>query len=155
MKTKIFIGLVVVLVLIQFIRPEQNKGEAATPQDVTHAVQVPDDVMLTLKASCYDCHSNNTNYPWYANINPVGLWLNHHIEEGKAELNFSSFATYPKKKQDHKLEELAEEVEEGHMPLPSYTLIHTDTRLNDQQTKRLVEWVKAERLKLGVANEAR
>ncbi|GAA4416637.1 heme-binding domain-containing protein [Nibrella viscosa] len=154
MKTKIAIGLLVVLVLIQFIRPDLNQGEAATPQDITHAVQVPDDVMLTLKTSCYDCHSNHTNYPWYASINPVGMWLGHHIEEGKEELNFSTFAQYPKKKQDHKLEEIGEELEEGHMPLPAYTLIHTDTKLSEQQVKRVVEWVNAERQKLGVASEA-
>jgi hypothetical protein len=93
--------------------------------------------MHTLKSSCYDCHSNKTNYPRYSKINPVGMWLNHHIEEGKAELNFSNFAAYDKKNLDHKLEETAEEVAEGHMPLPSYTLVHADAKLSQEQVKQI------------------
>jgi hypothetical protein len=151
MGKKILLALLVVFVIIQFIRPERNEGQADTPQDITHYVQVPGNVMNTLKASCYDCHSNRTNYPWYANVNPVGWWLNHHIEEGKDELNFSDFAQYDKKTMDHKLEELAEEVEEGHMPIPAYTFLHTDARLTEQQVNQLVEWVKTERQRFGLA----
>jgi hypothetical protein len=148
MKKKIFIGLLFILIAIQFIRPQENNGEADTPNDISHYVQVPDNVMHTLKTSCYDCHSNHTNYPWYSKINPVGLWLNNHIQEGKSELNFSDFSTYDNKKIDHKLEEIGEELEEGHMPLPAYTLVHADAKLSEQQVKEIVEWAKAERKRL-------
>ena len=150
MKKKILIALLVILVGIQFIRPARNNGEASGPKDFTHYVQVPEHIKTTLQSSCFDCHSNHTNYPWYASINPVGLWLNHHIEEGKSELNFSDFAAYDLKRMVHKLEEVAEEVQEGHMPLPSYTLIHTDTKLSPEQVQQIVEWVKTERQKLNV-----
>jgi hypothetical protein len=151
MKKKIVIALLIILIAMQFIRPAQNKGEARGDKDFTHYVQVPEHIKTTLQASCFNCHSNHTNYPWYAAINPIGLWLNHHIEEGKAELNFSDFSTYDHKKIDHKLEETAEEVQEGHMPLPSYTLIHTDTKLSQEQVQQIVEWVKTERQKLNQA----
>ncbi|WP_128547664.1 heme-binding domain-containing protein [Larkinella soli] len=152
MKRKILIGLLVVLVVIQFIRPEKNNGQADTPQDLTHSVQVSQPVMTTLKTACYNCHSNHTDYPWYSNVNPVGLWLANHIEEGKEELNFSEFSTYDKKRKDHKLEEIAEEVEEGHMPMPAYTLVHQDAKLSEAQKTELIEWVKAERKRLAQMN---
>ncbi|WP_026463935.1 heme-binding domain-containing protein [Adhaeribacter aquaticus] len=153
MKKKILIALLFIFVAIQFIRPAQNKGQAETPQDVTHFVNVPADVMHILKTSCYDCHSNNTRYPWYAHVNPVGLWLQNHIEEGKDELNFSDFAQYDKKKMDHKLEEVEEMVQDGHMPLPAYLSMHTDAKLSEDQKNVLINWVKTERQKLGVTAE--
>ncbi|WP_460669647.1 heme-binding domain-containing protein [Larkinella ripae] len=153
MKQRLFLGLAIVLIGIQFIRPEKNEGAADTPQDITHFVQVPESVMTTLKTACYNCHSNHTDYPWYAQISPVSLWLANHIDEGKRELNFSNFAQYDKKRMDHKLEELAEEVEEGHMPLPAYTLMHQEAKLNETQKNDLVEWVTTERARLGVVQE--
>ncbi|SDL54090.1 Haem-binding domain-containing protein [Catalinimonas alkaloidigena] len=153
MKTKriVLLSLVALLVLIQFIRPEANAGEENTPRDITHAVEVPDNVMVALKTSCYDCHSNHTVYPWYAQINPVSWWLNHHIEEGKEELNFSEFASYAPKRMDHKLEEIVEEVEEGHMPLPAYTWLHTDANMTDEKIALIKSWASAQRQKLGVS----
>src|SRR3982751_2595053 len=94
MKRKILIALIIILILIQFIRPERNNGIAATPRDITHYVQVPDTVMHILQRSCYDCHSNYTVYPWYTEINPIGLWLNSHIEEGKRAINFSDLSKF-------------------------------------------------------------
>ncbi|WPP49862.1 heme-binding domain-containing protein [Catalinimonas niigatensis] len=153
MKRLFIIGLLVVLVVIQFIRPEENLGEAEGNTDITHYMNVPENVMLTLRSSCYDCHSNRTNYPWYSKVNPVGWWLNHHIEEGKGELNFSDFSNYDVKQIDHKLEEIAEEVKEGNMPLSSYTLIHRDVILSDEQIKMLSDWVNTERQQLDVPQE--
>nr|WP_293833302.1 heme-binding domain-containing protein [uncultured Arsenicibacter sp.] len=144
MKKRILIAAGVLLVAIQFIRPARNTGSADGPQDITHAVAVPAPVLTMLKTACYDCHSNQTAYPWYATVQPVGLWLGHHVDEGKEELNFSEFATYAPKRMAHKLEEIAEEVEEGHMPLPAYTLIHTDAKLTEAQVSELTAWAKAQ-----------
>nr|WKN39718.1 heme-binding domain-containing protein [Tunicatimonas sp. TK19036] len=153
MKKIIIIILILVLVGIQFIRPERNLGEASGNQDITHAVMVPENVLSVFQRSCYDCHSNHTEYPWYANINPVGLWLNGHIEEGKDELNFSEFATYDVKRMDHKLEEIVEEIEEGNMPLPPYAFIHGSARLSEEEVSLITQWVKTERQKLDVPAE--
>lgn len=148
MKRKIVIGILIVLILIQFIRPQRNAGNALGRNDFTHEVQVPDSIMKILKVSCFDCHSNHTNYPWYAEINPVGWWLNHHVNEGKQELNFSEFATYSLKRKDKKLDETAKQVKEHEMPISSYTLIHTDANLNDQQLNALVKWSEKARQEL-------
>ena len=148
MKKKILIILIVIFVAIQFIRPQENNGQPITNQDITHYVQVPENIHNILKASCYDCHSNKTNYPWYSKINPIGLWLNNHVNEGKSELNFSDFSGYNKKKIVHKLEETAEQVQEGHMPLPSYLWLHKEAKLNQQQVTEVVAWAKNERQRL-------
>ena len=86
--------LLLVFIGIQFFRPAKNKSEGISANDITAKYAVPDDVKAILKTSCYDCHSNNTNYPWYSNIQPVAWWLKDHIDEGKRELNFSEFASY-------------------------------------------------------------
>jgi hypothetical protein len=137
-KNKKFLyAVVAILILIQFIRPERNLGKAETE----NTIFVNAEVGTILQTSCFDCHSNYTNYPWYTNIQPIGWWLNHHVDEGKEELNFSEFETYSLKRKLHKLEEIKEMVEEGEMPLSSYTLIHGDTKLSPEQKEILYKWV--------------
>jgi hypothetical protein len=143
MAKRILIGVIILLVIVQFIQPPHNNAPADTPTDITHAVAVPADVMTVLKKSCYDCHSNHTDYPWYSKITPVNWWLNNHINEGKRELNFSEFATYTERKKSKKLEETAKQVEKKEMPLSSYTLIHTDAKLTDAQRQLVINWAKS------------
>ena len=147
-KTKVIIWVLIVLILIQFIKPGGNHGNAFGRNDFTHEIHVPDSIMSILKNSCFDCHSNHTNYPWYAHTNPVYWWLNYHITEGKRELNFTEFATYSLKQKDKKFAEIAEQVKELEMPLASYTLVHTDSKLSEQQIKALVAWAKSARKKI-------
>lgn len=98
------IALLVILIIIQFIRPAKNtSGNMAN--DITTKYAVPDDVMHTLKTACYDCHSNHSEYPWYWNFQPVTWFMSGHIEDGKRELNFSNFTSYNVRKQYKKLEE--------------------------------------------------
>jgi hypothetical protein len=99
--------------------------------------------MAILKTSCYDCHSNNTYYPWYNNIQPVAWWLKNHVDEGKRELNFSEFAAYRIGRQYRKLDEVNKQIKEGEMPLESYTLIHGNAKLNEQQKLMVANWVSA------------
>ncbi len=143
MKKKILIGLLLVVVIIQFVRPERNQFKLTNSNDIGMHYTIPENVQAILKVACYDCHSNYSVYPWYTNIQPVGWWLQHHIDEGKDELNFSEFATYSKKRKAHKMEEVAEMVEEGEMPLKSYTLIHKDAVLSKEDAQLLVNWAKA------------
>jgi len=139
---KIFIALIVLLVLIQFIRPDRNDGPLLSQNDIFAHYPSSDSVKNLVRVACYDCHSNHTNYPWYTNIQPVGLWMGHHVDEGKSKLNFSEFAAYPVKKANRKLEETAELLEKKEMPISSYTLIHKDADLDDQQRKLIIDWAK-------------
>lgn len=139
------IGLIIIsiLFLIQFVRPERNEGLAYGANDITQAMDVPVSVQQTLEKSCYDCHSNHTAYPWYSNIQPLGFWLKDHVDEGKEELNFSEFNTYTAKRKAKKMKEIVKEIEEGEMPLSSYTLIHRNSILTEAQKAELIEWAKA------------
>ena len=142
MLKKIFYLLLIIFIVIQFFRPEKNINTtaAATNNDITKLYAVPENVMTVLKTSCYDCHSNNTAYPWYNNIQPVAWWLKHHVDEGKREINFNEFGSYAIRRQYKKLEEIAEQVKEDEMPLSSYTLIHTNAKLNAEQKTLLINW---------------
>jgi hypothetical protein len=136
-KKKFFYVVFAILIVIQFIRPERNLGKVETE----NTIFVNAEVGTILQNSCFDCHSNFTNYPWYTNIQPIGWWLNYHVDEGKDELNFSEFESYSLKRKLHKLEEIKEMVEEGEMPLTSYTIIHGDATLNGEQKQILYKWV--------------
>lgn len=148
MIKKTVVILVILFIVIQFIRPARNDGNAAGPDDITNVVTVPDTVMSILKKSCYDCHSNHTNYPWYMNINPGGWLMASHIKDGKEELNFSEYATYSKKKRDRKLTITAEQVSKHEMPISSYLLIHSGAKLSDGQIKIIKDWVDSAKQEL-------
>jgi len=140
MIKRILLILLVLLVIIQFIRPAENHSDKLSANDITLHYPVPDTVLSILKRSCYDCHSNNTSYPWYNRVQPVAWWLNSHVTEGKRELNFSEFASYPLKKQARKLKNTVKEIKEGDMPLNSYLWIHIDAALDQGQKNILVYW---------------
>ena len=145
MIKKILMGLLVVLVAIQFIRPEKNVSNDET-YGIAKKYDVPAEVNEILTISCNDCHSNLTKYPWYANVQPVAWWLDHHVTDGKKHLNFSEFTKMPIAFQNHKLEETVEMVEELEMPLPSYTYLglHSEAKLTDDQRKMLIDWANAQ-----------
>ena len=140
MKKKIGWALLIIIVVIQFIRPEKNKAATKSANDITRHYAVPADVNKILSRACNDCHSNNTSYPWYSNIQPVGWWLANHVKDGKKHLNFSEFASYEPKRQHHKLEEVIEEVKENHMPLDSYLWIHDEAKLSADDKKTVLLW---------------
>jgi len=138
---KVMLGLLILLILIQFIRPEKNDSRDYT-NDYTTVMQVPDNVKEIIKTSCADCHSNFTKYPWYSEIAPVSWYIAQHVNEGKEHLNFSEWTRYNKNQKDHIIQDLEEELEGFEMPLKSYLLIHKDAILTKDQYKILLTWVK-------------
>jgi Haem-binding domain len=153
MLKQVMFFLVLVLVVIQFFRPERNISAQAQPKALKQGYGVPASVETYLKKACYDCHSDNTRYPWYAEVQPVAWYLAHHVTEGKGELNFDEFLNYPAKKQDHKLEEVVETLEEGEMPLPAYTLIHKEAVLTEAQKKEIMDWASLVRKEIRAQNK--
>lgn len=115
--------------------------------------QVPTEIAGILKTSCYDCHTNESLYPWYTNIAPVSWWIKKHINEGRDELNFSEWGSYSLRRKDHKLDEIVEMIDEEEMPLKSYLITHGDASLSAAQKTQLVEWAKAAREELGYVPE--
>lgn len=145
LRSKIALTIGATLLGIQLIQPEKNQSASFEKDSIFEHHPASDEVKAIVKKACFDCHSNNTNYPWYAKVQPLAWWIDHHIEEGKGELNFSEFAGYKPKKARHKLEEVAEQVDIHEMPLNSYTWIHAEARLTDAERKLLAEWAMATR----------
>ena len=143
MKRKILLTLIAIIIIIQFIRPSKNKSAEVSANDISRHYAVPANVDDIFKRSCNDCHTNNTSYPWYTNIQPVGWWMQWHVNEGKSHLNLSEFATYAPKRQHHKLEETIEMVKEGEMPLDSYLWMHRNATLSKEDQATVVNWADA------------
>lgn len=139
-KKKVLFAIVVVFIGIQFIQPARNKSGDVLPTNIVKMYNVPVNVQTVLQNVCYDCHSNNTAYPWYVNIQPVGWMMASHIKDGKANLNFSDFGAYSKRKQTNKLRAIATSIKEGSMPISSYTLMHPVAKLSDENKNLLIDW---------------
>lgn len=140
MLKKIFLGLLLVFLALQLVRPTKNVSRAPDPQDITARYPTPPAVKQLLTVACFDCHSNHTRYPWYAEVQPVAWWLAQHVRDAKHDLNFSEFGAYSKKTALGRLEACVDEVTDRTMPLPSYRLTHPDARLTDAQVKLLTDW---------------
>lgn len=132
--------LLIALIAIQFFHPKKNTAAGDQPNALAKLFAVPENVDAILKKACNDCHSNNTVYPWYSKIQPVDWWLNNHIKDGRKELNFDEYSGRSLRFQYKKLEEIIEQVKEGEMPLNSYTWIHKDAILTQQEKDALINW---------------
>lgn len=141
MIKKIIYGLIGLFIIIQFFRPEKNLSNDQT-NAVTKKYEVTTGLGNVLAVACNDCHSNQTRYPWYFNIQPVAWWMSDHVNEGKHHLNLSDFVNAPIAVQNHRFHEIAEQVEKGEMPLPSYTWLgmHSDAQLSEDQKKLITDW---------------
>ena len=139
---RVIIALLVVgFVVLQFFQPKKNL-ETTSANDLFVTQQVPENVAQILKNSCYDCHSNNTRYLWYHRISPVSLMINHHIHEGKHELNFSEWGKMDVYDKITKLDEIERETGRKTMPLKSYLLMHPSAKLNSEQIEIINKWTK-------------
>ncbi|HVU22969.1 MAG TPA: heme-binding domain-containing protein [Opitutus sp.] len=150
---KIVVACTCALVIIQFVRPAKNiTATGPGPNDITVLHPTSPAVTAILAKACYDCHSDHTRYPWYAEVQPVGWWLAHHVSEGKRELNFSEFGAYAPARAVRKLKGVDRMLQRQKMPLASYTLIHRDAVLTPEETDALITWADAVRASLPAAN---
>lgn len=134
--------LVVTFIVLQFFRIDTTPIPIVQADTIQSGIRVPPDVDMVLTRSCGDCHSNQTVYPWYSQVQPVAWWLSNHIAEGRGELNFSTFNTYNSRRKKKKLEEICEQVKSGEMPLPSYTWVHRDAILTDSEKDAICTWTE-------------
>lgn len=137
----IIVGIVCVVVIMQFIRPDRNYTGQVNDQNMIQVYHASDTIRQIIQQSCIDCHSNNTKYPWYANVQPIGWLLDYDIRNGKEELNLDEFAAYSKRRRISKLKSMKNQVNEGEMPLPSYTWMHKEVRLSGLQKTQLINWL--------------
>jgi hypothetical protein len=140
MIRKILIFLLIALIVIQFIHPARNKSTGPHPYALETKFPVPEKVRVILAKACNDCHTNNTDYPWYSRVQPAHWWLDNHIREGKEHLNLDEYTHRNLRYQYHKMEEIAEQLNEGEMPLKSYTWLHKDAILTEAEKNELISW---------------
>lgn len=139
---KIIVIVLVAFIMIQFFPIDKTNPPATPGMDFLRIKDTPPEIAKIISTSCYDCHSNETKYPWYSSIAPSSWFLKNHVVEGRKHLNFSTFAVYEPKRQAHKLEECIEMIEKKEMPLESYYIGHQDAKLTDQQRLELVTYLK-------------
>lgn len=137
----ILLILLVVFVGIQFIPTKSNQSNIVTKSDFMIVNNVPGNIKNNLEVSCYDCHSNNTAYPWYNKIQPVALFLEGHIDEGKAELNFSEWGSYSDRRKKSKLKSITSQIKDNKMPLTSYTMIHRNAIYSDAEKEQIIQYL--------------
>lgn len=142
----------IVFIAIQFMRPVKNDSNHIQDSDISKIVFIPDSVMYVLKNTCFDCHSNNTIFPWYSNVQPVGWLMARHIRKGREELNFSEFGSYSTRRQLSKLNGITNSINDDIMPLSSYKLMHKNSILSTYEKEMLIKWVQQARDTLSVKN---
>src|SRR6266446_3599210 len=143
--------LAVLFVAIQFVRPARTNPAVDESQTIFARTQMTPPVAAIFTRSCADCHSNKTVWPWYTNVAPISWWIAGHINEGRQNLNLSEWAKLDPNRQDRKLRQICDEVEDGAMPLPSYLPMHPKAKLSEQDKKALCDWTAAERERLSGA----
>lgn len=129
-----------VLVLIQFIAPERNYSPIPAGKLFVDSFNVDAKVNAILSVSCYDCHSNNTQYPWYTNVQPMGWFMADHVREGKEKLNFDDLPNYSPRRINSKFAQIVEQIENGKMPLSSYTWMHGGAKLSKEEVQLLISY---------------
>lgn len=142
----------IALIAAQFFQPAKNLNDQGLATDISKTIPVPGNVQVILKNACYDCHSNNTVYPWYANIQPMGWLMANHIKEGKAELNFNEFGNYSTRRQVSKLDGIFNSIKDGIMPLSSYKLMHKTANLNKNEKTLIMDWAQFSKDSLSIKN---
>ena len=145
------IVLVVILIGIQFVRPALTNPPVDESQTINAQMQMTPEVASILDRSCRDCHSNKTVWPWYTKVAPVSWWLSNHVNDGRRSLNMSEWGKLPNDRQERKLRQICDEVQDSVMPLSSYLPMHPKAKLSEQDKKTLCDWTDKERERLAQA----
>jgi mono/diheme cytochrome c family protein len=141
-KRNILIALVVALIIMQFFPIDKTNAPVDQAKDFLTMENAPTEVAQLFKTACYDCHSDETKYPWYTSVAPISWFIKGHIDEGHEHINFSTWADYDAKKKAHKMEEIIEVVDGKEMPMLTYWMIHWDAKISEEQRKQMTDWVR-------------
>jgi Haem-binding domain len=142
----------ILIIALQLIRPVHNKSRQVLTTDISKVIAIPDTVLTLLKNACFDCHSNNTDYPWYSNIQPMGWLMAFHIKNAKNQLNFSEFGTYSQRRRLSKLDGINNSIKDNIMPLKSYKIMHKSAQLSIDEKSLLINWAQRSKDSLSTKN---
>ena len=145
----IFIGAAAVVLSIQLVQPDRTNPTVDESKTIDAHLSMPADVKSILVRACYDCHSYNTRWPWYSYVAPVSWLTASDVKKGRASLNFSTWGEYRKRRQLNKLDQIAQELNEGAMPLKAYRLMHPEAALTKSETELVIQWAEKQHSQLG------
>ncbi|MCK0156141.1 heme-binding domain-containing protein [Cellulophaga sp. F20128] len=143
MKTFKIIVLVILVAFvgIQFVPTERNQSNVVPATDFLIVNAVSTAIKTKLQVSCYDCHSNNTKYPWYIKVQPTAWFLENHVNDGKSELNFNEWDLLSNRRKASKLRSIIKQIESGEMPLDSYTLMHSAAKFSKSEKQDVLQFM--------------
>jgi len=127
---------VVLFTLAQLVPVQRTNPPVGTPLDA------PQSIERVLRRSCFDCHSNETRWPWYARVAPSSWLVTGHVMKGRGDVNFSEWPVFDREKIANNFHDIAKQVERGKMPLWSYLLLHPEARLSPEEKKQVVDWAR-------------
>ena len=133
--------LIVVFVLMQLYRPNKNNGDYVVADDFLEISNAPEDIKLLIKNSCYDCHSNYTNYEWYDNIAPISWWVDKTVAKGKVAINFSEWEDTDPQKRLSFLSASVFDIKTDRMPTERYLKMHPSAKLSVEEKKKIIMWI--------------
>lgn len=139
---KIALILLIGLVIAQFFRIDKTNPPIQKEVDFLSMVNPPADIKAIVHNACYDCHSHESEYPWYTNVAPLSFWIKGHINHGREHLNFSEWGKYSAKDKAEKIKNCADWTEETRMPLFSYVVAHPEAKMSTEERQKLVDWFR-------------
>ncbi len=133
--------LLVGFLCIQFVPTNLNQSNIVPKTDFLLINNPPENLSTLLQESCYDCHSNNTGYPWYNKIQPVAWFLENHIADGKDELNFNEWDALSNRRKKSKLKSIISQIKDDKMPLSPYVIIHKGAVFSETEKQEIIQWM--------------
>lgn len=144
MKKIILLGIVAFLIIAQFFRIDKTNPPIVAENDILNIANAPEHIGAMMKAACYDCHSNETKYPWYMDIAPISWWTKGHVNNARGSLNYSEWVNYSAEAKKHKLEDSALKVRKKWMPITTYLLMHPEARISEEDREELATWFESQ-----------
>jgi hypothetical protein len=136
----IIAAFVLILIAVQFLPSGIPENKPEDDKSIANDSLIAGPVLEQFRKSCFDCHSNQVNLPWYSKVAPSSWLLAGHIKEGRSYLNFSEWASYSSREKIGLLDDIRDEVSAGKMPLKSYLLVHREARLDSAQISSILKW---------------
>ncbi len=138
----VLIALLTLFVIIQFIPSGRPANQPIVGQDIFEIIEIPAEVESLLKNACYDCHSQSVKYPWYSYVAPVSWLVARDVNMSREHIDFGNWGKLTKRKQIKALGEIAEEIEDGNMPMQIYITMHSEANLTTEQRALIVNWAE-------------
>lgn len=139
------LALLVLLVVAQFIPVDRRNRNVDPTKSLYTKEKVPEPVRRVFDRSCANCHSNQTDWPWYSRVAPVSWMVSNDVHEARSKMNFSTWGYYSADKREERLEEICEQVTNGDMPDPKYLLVHRGARLAPAERDAVCQWTEDSR----------